>query len=81
MKLVLDVGQQDEGYKEYLDKQLGAVGARIAMLRGQGFTFDEESQPIILGAGTWAASRSRVTTRTFPEQNRVHRSLYDPEVN
>src|SRR5687767_14905629 len=32
--------------KEYLDKQLGAVGTRIAMLRGQRFTFDEESRAL-----------------------------------
>ena len=32
--------------KEYLDKQLGAVATRIAMLRGQRFTFDEESRAL-----------------------------------
>lgn len=96
VKLVLDVGQQDEGYvdayygpagwqtaaaarkrpldqlaseaaalqtwvrgvdvaganemvrlrKEFLDKQLGAVAARIAMLQGRKFTFDEESRAL-----------------------------------
>lgn len=96
VKLVLDVGQQDDGYvdayygppewqtaaaarkvpleqlaaeaaalrtlvagvdvsgaeeivklrKEYLDKQLVAVATRIAMLRGQRFTFDEESRAL-----------------------------------
>jgi len=96
VKLVLDVGQQDEGYvdayygppewqtaaaarkvpleqlateaaalrtllrvvnvsgaeeivrlrREYLDKQLGAVATRIAMLQGRRFTFDEESQAL-----------------------------------
>jgi hypothetical protein len=96
VKLVLDIGQQDEGYvdayygpaewqtaaaarkvpleqlaveaaalrtlvaavdvsgsedivklrKEYLDKQLVAVATRIAVLRGQRFTFDEESRAL-----------------------------------
>jgi len=96
VKLVLDVGQQDDGYvdayygpaewqtvaasrkvpldqlareahtlrtlvgavavagvpeivalrKEYLDKQLGAVAARIAMLQGRKFSFDEESRAL-----------------------------------
>jgi hypothetical protein len=32
--------------KEYLDKQLVAVATRIAMLRGQRFTFDEESRAL-----------------------------------
>ena len=32
--------------KEYLDKQLGAVAARIAMLQGRKFTFDEESRAL-----------------------------------
>ncbi|MEO7823312.1 MAG: hypothetical protein ABIS15_06885, partial [Gemmatimonadaceae bacterium] len=32
--------------KEYLHKQLGAVGTRIAMLRGTRFTFDEESKAL-----------------------------------
>ena len=46
---VIDVSGADELVrlrKDYLDKQLGAVATRIAMLRGTRFTFDEESRAL-----------------------------------
>jgi len=45
----IDVGtapEMERLRKEYLDKQLSAVAARIEMLRGRKFTFDEESRAL-----------------------------------
>ena len=32
--------------RQYLDRQLAAIRARLAMLQGKRFTFDEESQAL-----------------------------------